>query len=98
MVNRLLVPQPHDGAEVEALADLRQRIATWQRATPESPALRRELERRLETEGWSSDAQSAVRDAAIVFLALNPIDRDHRAVHLPLDPFDALGPIGTLLD
>jgi hypothetical protein len=98
IVNGITVSESTSPTDVEALADVEHRIDRWLSESAEHNAVMRHLELRIRVGGWSSASQAAILQAAIAFAALDPVDRDLRAVHLIMDPFDALGPIGSLLD
>jgi hypothetical protein len=98
LVNPIMLPAPSCPTDVDALAALQQRITEWLSQSAEHGTVVRHLELRIRIGGWSPGAQAAILRAATVFAALNPTDIDHRGVHLVMDPFDALGPIGALLD
>lgn len=97
MVNRLTPPVLSPG-DAQARVDVEQRVAAWVNAAIERQAERAHLDLRIAVGGWSPAATDAVREAAMVLLALDPHERDHPGAHLVLAPFDALGPIGAALD
>lgn len=98
MVNRLPLTAPTDPADVLTLGTLDARLSGWVAGAPAHRAEQAHLDLRIVAGGWSPEATAVIRRAALVFLALEPRERNTHVVRLVLAPFDALGPIGAALD
>jgi len=98
MVSHLPLTAPTDPADVLAIATLDARLDRWVARAPTHHAEQAQLDLRIAASGWSLEATAAIRRAALLFLALEPRERNSHAVQLVLAPFDALGPIGAALD
>lgn len=97
MVNHLGPAAPTDPGERLALAVLDAQLAGWIDRALARQIDQAHLDKRVIAGGWSPEATAMIRRAALVFLALEPPERNAHAVQLVLAPFDALGPIGSAL-
>jgi hypothetical protein len=98
MVNQLGATAPTDPEDLLAVATLDTRLDGWVARALTHQVERAHLDLRIVAGGWSPEATAVIRRAALVFLALEPRERNSHAVQLVLAPFDALGPIGAALD
>jgi hypothetical protein len=98
MVNHLPLTAPTDPGDLLAIATLEARLDGWVARAPTHHAEQAHLDLRIVAGGWSLEATAIIRRAVLVFLALEARERNSHAVQLVLAPFDALGPIGALLE
>lgn len=98
MVNQLGTTPPTDPEDVPVIAALDARLTRWVAAAPAHREEQAHLDLRIAAGDWLPQATAVIRRAALVFLALEPRERNSHVLQIVLAPFDTLGPVGAALD